>query len=208
MCVVYTEADLAKHNLPRAGVHYQLQRLSIHIQHNLTVGDALDGQPKPQRPIGNLPERLQHSTQAPPLSLAQFWANFSTKKTSVNTIVYCKLVSVACMYSLCKRSYCYETVVEYKWAASVYILLRLRKSMQICNATQNSTCTLGTTPHAQLCYLHATLERVKPNGHNCVLKPGVARMVCFMSPVKQCTPVVLSLLWTLKEREGNSPALV
>ena len=50
---------LAKHDLARASIDYQLQGCSIDIQDNLTVGDAGDGQAKPERPIGHLPECLQ-----------------------------------------------------------------------------------------------------------------------------------------------------
>lgn len=58
VCLSGGEADLAKHDLSGTGIHHQLKRLGIHVQHHLTVGDALDGQPKPQGPIDHLPERL------------------------------------------------------------------------------------------------------------------------------------------------------
>ncbi len=51
-------AYLAKHDLARAGVDYQLQGGSIHIQHHLAVGYAGDGQPKPQWPICHFPKGL------------------------------------------------------------------------------------------------------------------------------------------------------
>lgn len=63
VCVLeWRDADLAKHDLAGTGVHHELKRLGVHIQHHLTVGDAFDGQPKPQRPIDHLPEGLQHSS--------------------------------------------------------------------------------------------------------------------------------------------------
>ncbi len=53
-----TASYLAKHDFARAGVDYQLQGGSIHVEDHLAVGDAGDGQPKPQRPIGHFPEGL------------------------------------------------------------------------------------------------------------------------------------------------------
>lgn len=55
---------LGKHDPARASVDYQLQGCSIDIQDDLTVGDAGDGQAKPERPIGHLPECL-HITPVP-----------------------------------------------------------------------------------------------------------------------------------------------
>jgi len=54
---------LAKHDFARAGVDYQLQGGSIDIEDHLAVGDAGDGQPKPQRPVCHFPEGLCIYTQ-------------------------------------------------------------------------------------------------------------------------------------------------
>lgn len=56
-------AYLAKHDFARAGVDNQLQGGSIDIEDHLAVGDASDGQPKPQRPIGHFSEGLCTHTQ-------------------------------------------------------------------------------------------------------------------------------------------------
>ena len=50
---------LAKHDLAGAGVQHQLQGGCIYIQHHLAVGDAGDGEAKPEGPISHLPECLQ-----------------------------------------------------------------------------------------------------------------------------------------------------
>lgn len=70
MHVMHVYADLAKHDLARAGVDNQLQGGSINIQHHLAVGDTTDGQAKPQWPVCNLLECLQRFCLCadPPLS--------------------------------------------------------------------------------------------------------------------------------------------
>ncbi len=58
-----TASYLAKHDFARAGIDNQLQGGSIDIEDHLAVGDAGDGQPKPEWPVGHFPEGLRTHTQ-------------------------------------------------------------------------------------------------------------------------------------------------
>ena len=63
VCVSVCEtADLTKHDLARACIDHKLQRLGVHIQHHLAVGNAFDWQAEPERPISDLLKRLDHIT--------------------------------------------------------------------------------------------------------------------------------------------------
>ena len=64
-------AYLTKHDFAWAGIHHQLQGGCVHIQYHLTVGDAGDGQPKPQRPICYLPKSLHVKKFQPFLGVRQ-----------------------------------------------------------------------------------------------------------------------------------------